>query len=579
MKFKSLMALALAGFAFSAMAQGYTDGVEYYKAGRIELAQELLEKNLGNADTDKAASYYYLGLIQVDYYAYDLQRNNTAEAQKELAAAADYFTRGVQANPDYAFNYAGLGQVALLKNNLKEAEDNFKKAEKNAKKDAGVYAAIARAYYNAGRISGNPAFYQKQIDKALASAEKLMYKRMTAAPGKADFQPNDQDYYILLGDMTFATAGADRKLVGDACNEYESAIKVDPADGAAYVKYADTYFDINRSYSIAKLKELLAQSPSSALGQRELAEALYKDGQVAQATAEYAKLIKNPNHFLSDENRYLQLLYFAKDNQAGYDQSAAILAGAPDHFSARTWNYVFAHELNHPDVLTLADKLLAAEKTSKSKLPYGVYPMIARDMNKAGKTDEAIAVLRLGLNNYPDNLDMLKESASALASLDRYAEAADMLSAYASKKENDKDGVSGTDLWTLSQYAVVAGQEAEDPNVQGKYFEMSKEAAIKAEPKLAAQYKYLVHKRLGDIAQISKQDAAAAAEYLQALKLMEDAGVVNNNAKDAMAMYRFAGISAYNLKDYAAATSMLKKYQALNPDDAQINDILAKIAK
>ncbi len=577
MKFKSLLAIFLASASLSAMAQGYKDGVEYYKAGRIELAQELLDKNLSNADTDRAEAYYYLGSIQLDYYYYDLKRGRTAEANAELSAAADYFRKGVQANADYAFNYAGLGQIALINNNTKEAEDNFKKVEKLAKKDAGAYAAIAQAYYNVGRlVRGDASFYQKQIDKAMASAEKLMYKRMTSS-GNADFQPNDQDYYILKGDIIFDTAGADKKLVGDACNEYESAIKVDPNAAEGYVKYADTYFQIKPEIAIAKLRELLSLSPNSALGQRELAEKLYEDGQVAQATKEYAKLMKNPNHFQSDENRYLQLLYFSKDYQNGFDQSAAILASAPDNFSARSWNYVFAHELGRTDVIDIAKKLLAAEKQTDAKLPYGVYPMIARDLNKAGMSDEAINVLRLGLNHYPDNLDMLKETAAALAALNRYADAADMLSQYVTKqKESD---VTGTEYWTLSQYAVVAGQDAQDANLQGKYFEMSKDAAVKAEPKLAAKFKYLVRKRLGDIAQINKQDAVAAAEYMQAIKLLEDANAVNENAKDAQAMYRFAGIAAYNNKDYTTAAQLLSKYQALNSEDTQINDILSKINK
>lgn len=572
MNLKPFLALFLSASALCAAAQGYRDGVEYYKAGRIERAHELLEKNFDNADTDKAEANYFLGLINLDYYSFDMRRNKTAEAKKELAAATDYFKRGIAANPEYALNYVGLGRVALINNNNKEAEDYFKQAQKHADKDAGVYAAIARAYYS---VDPQMRFYKKPYDKALATAEKLMYKRITAPAGKADFRPNDQDYYITLGDIIFDTAGSDKKLVGDACNEYERAIQVDPKDAAAYVKYADTYFQIKHDVAIAKLRELLAQSPESALGQRELAEKLYEDGQVAQATQEYAKLMRNPNHFKDDENRYLELLYFSKDHQTGFNQSATILASDPGQFSARSWNYVFAHELGRTDVVDIAKALLDAQKNSNAKLPYGVYPMIARDFNKAGLADEAISVLRLGLNHYPDNADMLKESASALAALNRFNEAADMLSAYVSKQGSNE--VTGTELWTLSQYAVIAAQEAQDPAVQGKYFQMSRESASKAEPKLAAQYKYLVHKRLGDIAQINNQDTEAAAEYLQAIKMMEDTNTVATNAKDAMAMYRFVGIAAYNNHDYNAAKSMLTKFQALNPDDAQINGILSKM--
>lgn len=575
MKFKSFAAILLAASTMSAFAQGYKDGVEYYKAGRIELAQELLEKNLNNSDTDKAAAYYYLGLIQLDYYNYDMRRNKSADAAKELKAAADYFNKGVAANPEYAFNYAGLGEISLLNNDAKAAQENFKKAEKLANKDAGVNAAIARAYYNVSKIKGNPELYAKEIKKQEENAQKLMYKRLMAPAGKADYQPNDQDYYIFLGDKIFDTAGADKKLVGDACNEYERAISIDPQDAAAYVKYADTYFQIKPEISIAQLRELLKNAPTSALGQRELAEALYKDGQIAKATTEYAKLIKNPNHFKSDENRYLELLYFAKDFNKGFDESAAIIASDPDNISARSWNYVFAHEIKSPKAVELARQLLEAQKkNTKAKLPYGVYPMIARDLNEAQLPEEAISVLQLGLQQYPDNLDMLKDTASALYAIDRNAEAADMLAQYIAKQSPDK--VTGTEQWTLSTYAVIAGQNADDPAIQNKYFDLSIDAARKSESKLAGPYKYLTHKRIGDIAQLRKQDEAAFAEYVTAIQLMEDNNVVADNAKDAMAMYRFVGVAAHNRKDNAMARNMLTKYQALNPGDAAVNDILKR---
>ena len=54
MKFKYLLSLCLAGASMSAMAQGYKDGVEYFKADRYDNAEELLNRNLNNADTNKA---------------------------------------------------------------------------------------------------------------------------------------------------------------------------------------------------------------------------------------------------------------------------------------------------------------------------------------------------------------------------------------------------------------------------------------------------------------------------------------------------------------------------------------------
>ena len=86
MKLRSLISLCLAGASITAMAQGYKDGIEYYKADQFKNAKELLNRNINNADTDKAASYYYLGCIS-------MQEGNLPEA-------TSMFNKGVEANPE-----------------------------------------------------------------------------------------------------------------------------------------------------------------------------------------------------------------------------------------------------------------------------------------------------------------------------------------------------------------------------------------------------------------------------------------------------------------------------------------------
>ena len=63
MKLRSLISLCLAGASITAMAQGYKDGIEYYKADQFKNAKELLNRIINNADTDKAASYNCLDCI------------------------------------------------------------------------------------------------------------------------------------------------------------------------------------------------------------------------------------------------------------------------------------------------------------------------------------------------------------------------------------------------------------------------------------------------------------------------------------------------------------------------------------
>ncbi len=98
MKLRTLFSLCMGGFALTALAQGgYQDGVDYYNADRFDKAKTILEKTLNDAGTDKAVSYFYLGSL-------DMRDGNTA-------AAATDFNNGIQANPQYGYNYVDRKSV------------------------------------------------------------------------------------------------------------------------------------------------------------------------------------------------------------------------------------------------------------------------------------------------------------------------------------------------------------------------------------------------------------------------------------------------------------------------------------
>ena len=62
----------------------------------------------------------------------------------------------------------------------------------------------------------------------------------------------------------------------------------------AYVKYANLFTMVNPDYAIKMLSNLLANTPDSALGQRELANAYYNNKDFKSAAAEYGKYVQNP---------------------------------------------------------------------------------------------------------------------------------------------------------------------------------------------------------------------------------------------------------------------------------------------
>ena len=168
MKIKFLIASLVLGASISSYAQGYKDGIEYYKIDQLDNAKELLNRNLNDASTNKAESYYYLGMIE-------FQKGNLAGAKAD-------FDKGVQADANNPYNYVGQAAIALKNNNAKEAEELLKQARKYTKKDAKLETAIARTYYDV-----DPTAYAKQISKSIADARK--------------WQAQDPDSYVFEGDM------------------------------------------------------------------------------------------------------------------------------------------------------------------------------------------------------------------------------------------------------------------------------------------------------------------------------------------------------------------------------------------
>lgn len=270
MKFKFLATLFLSA-VMSASAQGYQDGIEYYKADQFGNAKTILTRTLNNADTDKSMAYYYLGEI--------------ALRDGDKAGAKQNFDNGVAANAENPYNYIGLATLNLMSGDVKAAEANFKLAEKYGKKNNDVLVAIARAYYVA-----DPVAYAEKIDKYIEKANK-------------NSKNQEASVYILQGDMVAATN------VGDAAGKYEMAVMFDPESPEGYVKYANVIFGVNPKAAIAKLEELLAKRPTSALAQRELAVKYYDNGQYAKASDLYGQYVQNPNHFQEDEERYTVLLF------------------------------------------------------------------------------------------------------------------------------------------------------------------------------------------------------------------------------------------------------------------------------
>ncbi len=530
MNYKALFSIALASMAFTAMAQTHAEGVEYYEADQLDNAKELLQRNLNNSGTDKSIAYYYQGLIA-------LKENNPSQAAK-------LFEQGCQANPDYAYNYVGLGQVDLIGNAPKVAEQNFKKAESLGKKDAGVQIAIARAY-----DAVDPELYSKEIEKRLEKARRQNMK--------------DPDIYIFEGDRL-----ARQKDYGNAGAKYEMALNYDPNATAAYFKYATLFSQVNPEYGINMLQKLLQLNPNSALGQRSLADAYYKQSMFKEAAQQYGNYVKNPNHFKQDEDRYAFLLFYGQDYQAGYDYATKLLQANPDNFTAERYQF-----MNAAQMPSMADKLLPmAEKLYADHLKNPAntfapidYILVSDEFQKAKKIDEAVAVLEDGIKNMPENASFYKQL--AMVDVDRNDMAA-ASQAYAGYLKNTADP-GYNDMIQAAVFAFYAGVQYKesDPAKSAEFYAEAAKYADNAAELYPGMYRPLKIK--GDIAAQQGDNAAMVDYYIQAIDKLEAMdGDTSRYASDAKNMYNSVGNSYLDKKDNATAKRYFNGYLKYDPDNA-----------
>ncbi|MCM1021872.1 MAG: tetratricopeptide repeat protein [Muribaculum sp.] len=413
MKLKFFLSFCLAA-VLSASAQGYKDGVEYFKAGQYENAKELLERNMNDASTDKATAYYYLGAIALH--------------DKDYATAKADFEKGLAANPTSALNKVGLGELELLQGNAKAAESYFDEAKKINKKDATVLTSIGRAYFNA-----DPVKYESMIDKYDAQA----YKANAKSP----------DIFMLRGDRA-----ALKKEWGEVNANYDNAILYSKTLPEAYVKYADVIFPVNPATAIEKLEQLLSVNPTSALGQRELAEKYYQNDQWAKAAQAYGEYINNPNHFKSDEVRYSVLLYYGKHYNESLDLARKILANDPNNFQLRRIEFLNLVDLEkYPEAEKAAQKFFALNDP-KAKYSANDYTKYAEVLQELDKDSLAVLEYEKAIEVNPEKADLYKALSSAYNSMKNYDKSLEVFKIFV-----EKDPSNINDIVTLSQrYQNVA---------------------------------------------------------------------------------------------------------------------------
>lgn len=569
MNLRNLWLTLAAGVALTASAQtqGYMDGIEYFKADQFDNAREILTRTLNSPETERATALYYLGAVALH--------------DGDFATAANNFNEGIKLDPKNGLNYVGLGAIALKKGDAKAAADHFKAALK-AQKKAPVMVAIARAYYQT-----DPVAYAKEYEKYLADA----YSKDKKSP----------DVYMMRGDKLRDEAIAEGEAsskIGEAASEYTQAIYFAPNTPEAYVKYSRVYAKVNPTYAIDKLKELLTIAPNSAMAQRELAERYYDNDQWTRAAQQYAEYIKNPNHFVQDEERYAVLLYFGEKYQESLDLAKSILAKQPNSVQMKRILFLDLDKLGRTqDAKAAAEAFFA---TPDVRFTANDYSSFAGILNELEEYDAEVEAWNNAVKANPDKVELLKNLSTAysqagsralkaqkatqdedsIAAFQAEAHQAYVNSLNAYKKYIDAGTYSTQDLVDLgSRYQNVAatseaGSQEKLDAINGAIAAIDQ--VIERVPENFIPYRNKARMQL--VKNDNQPSEEQAATYKKMLELLD---LDPQNRTDRVDTYRegYAQIASYyiSIKDIDGAKTWYLKMLELDPDNQALRDYIDKL--
>ena len=529
-----IASLILMGASLVTNAQGYKDGIEYYKVDKLDNAKELLERNLNAPSTDKAEAFYYLGQIALH--------------QGKFADAAANFEKGIAANAANPYNY--VGQAALALKNGGDVKTLLEKARKLSKKDAKLEMEIARAFYDA-----NPTTYAKDIEKCIKNARK--------------WNADDPDSYIFEADTK-----ADKQDWGNAAGIYELAFDKDPNNIEAYVKYANTYFNVNPDMAISRLEELQAKVPNSALVQRELAEKYYADNLGSKAAEQYGKYIKNPNHFAQDEVRYVQLLFFGEKYEDSYNL-ASDLVRKLNPTDSKVFYMKRMQLYNLVQLEKWAEAVEAGRSFFANAVPQGSnyevrdYTDYGQALQTAGHPEEAIAAYEKAIELNPNNADLIRFMGDSYADTENFVKAAE----YYQRLVDDGNNKSN-DLFTLSNYYLgVASTESLDAMTKADALAKSQKYIDEVDKLVPGNVQIVNQKaKIAKFREGDNNNGAALSAYSELISILDKKENKEDYARYYKYAYNYLATYYFNKGEKNMAKTYYQKWLEYDPDNESLRN-------
>ena len=221
----------------TSLAQDLEQAQKAIDAEKYDKAKSIL-KTLTSTDADQGKNFFILGNIYL--------------TQKAEDSATIYFQKGLAAKKNANFNYIGLGQIALDKNDAIKSNDNFNKAVVDMKrKDFEEFLYIGRAFLNTSTPNYRSALLFLNKAKAIQPNDaQVLLSLGDAYYGEGNINEAysayrnsyDADKSVLRAKLQLGVITKGSKAFQEAKTAFENILAIDPNYGPAYRELAETYY-------------------------------------------------------------------------------------------------------------------------------------------------------------------------------------------------------------------------------------------------------------------------------------------------------------------------------------------------
>lgn len=356
---KTFLTAGLATVVLAANAQ-LTDAIKLTDKEQFEKATAAF-KRLIVAEPGNGEAWFYMG---ENYFAND-----------RTDSAAYCYRKGIEVNPRFPLNHAGLGKVLHGQGKGAEATEKFN-------------AATAAALDKANKF-GKPliaATYREEAEGMLEGLNKEYGAAIALLDKAIELNPKDPELFILKGDALFDQNPRD----GSAPLEnYKKAMEVDALNAKPVARKGFMYYRAkNFPGSIEEYTKAIAIDPAFAPAYSGRAEAYYMARDFDKATADMNKYLELNSGSQSARVRNAQFLFLVKKYDESLKEIEVLEAqGVKNIVLKRIKAYDLTEKGNFPEAQATMEAYLAEQPEEKRiSLDCEYYGKICQGLAKSAAT-------------------------------------------------------------------------------------------------------------------------------------------------------------------------------------------------